>query len=141
MSAIFEYAFTVNEDPKNYIRHVNNLSYLQWFIDTAIAHSDSLGWGMQECKDKGLAWVVKTHHIDYLREALQGDELIIYTWIHNITKSRSTRKYKCVRAKDKKVIAIAETLWVLVDYKTGRPQAIPQDLKEKFIIPKQDEIP
>lgn len=134
MSAIFEYAFKVNEKPENYIRHVNNLSYLQWFIDTAIMHSDSLGWGMQACKDRSLAWVVKSHHIEYLREAFQGDELIIYTWIHAIDKTRSTRRYKCVHKKSGKLISKAETIWVLVDYDTGRPKAIPQDLKEKFIV-------
>lgn len=141
MSAIFTYEFTVNEDPKNYIRHVNNLSYLQWFIDTAIMHSDSLGWGMQACKDKGLAWVVKAHQIEYLREALQGDELIIHTWIHKIDKTRSTRRYKCLRADNAKVIAKAETVWVLVDYETGRPKPISKDLYEKFIVVKEEEEP
>lgn len=141
MSSIFTYKFIVNEDPKNYIRHVNNLSYLQWFIDTAILHSDSLGWGMQACKDKGLAWVVKTHQIEYLAEALQGDELIIHTWIHKINKTRSTRRYKCLRVDNGKLIAKAETQWVLVDYETGRPQAIPQDLAYKFIVVKEEDEP
>ena len=134
MSAVFEYAFTVNEDPQNYIRHVNNLSYLQWFIDTAIKHSDSLGWGMQACKEKNLAWVVKTHQIEYVREALQGDELIIYTWIHKIEKSRVIRRYKCFRKDNNKLISKAETVWVLVDYEKGKPRAIPLDLREKFLI-------
>jgi len=133
MNPVFEYKFTVNEDPANYIRHVNNLSYLQWFIDTAIMHSDALGWGIDACKERNLAWVVKTHRIEYVREAFQGDELIIYTWIHKIDKTRSTRRYKCVQKDNRKLIAKAETLWVLVDYKTGKPQPIPVDLKEKFI--------
>lgn len=140
MSAIFAHTFKVNEDPKNYIRHVNNLSYLQWFIDTAIMHSDSLGWGMQACKERNLAWVVKTHHIEYIREALQDDELIIYTWIHKLDRSRATRRYKCLRQDNGKLIAKAETLWVLVDYDTGKPRAIPEDLKEKFVlVDEQDE--
>ncbi|PHR55837.1 MAG: thioesterase [Arcobacter sp.] len=141
MSAIFSYKFTVNEDPKNYIRHVNNLSYLQWFIDSAILHSDALGWGMQACKERGLAWVVKTHNIEYIREALQGDELIIHTWIHKIDKTRSTRRYKCLRADNKKLVAKAETVWVLVDYETGKPKAMTKDLSEKFIVVKEEDEP
>jgi len=140
MSPLFTYAFTVNEDPKNYIRHVNNLSYLQWFIDTAIKHSDALGWGMQACKEKGLAWVVKSHQIEYLQEAHQEDKLIIYTWIHKMDRSRVTRKYKCVRKDNEKVIAKAQTVWVLVDYKTGKPKAIPEDLRKLFtLIDEKDE--
>lgn len=141
MRGVFTHKFTVNEDPKNYIRHVNNLSYLQWFIDTAIMHSDTLGWGMQECKERGLAWVVKTHKIDYISEALQGDELMIYTWIHHINRTRSTRRYKCVRADNKKLIAQAETLWVLVDYESGKPKSIPEDLSKKFILVKEEDEP
>lgn len=141
MSGIFTHTFTVNEDPKNYIRHVNNLSYLQWFIDAAIMHSDSLGWGMQACKERGLAWVVKTHHIEYIREAFQEDKLIIHTWIHKIDKTRSTRYYKCIRAEDGKLISKAHTLWVLVDYKTGKPKAIPKDLADKFICVKEEDAP
>ncbi|MDF1880958.1 acyl-CoA thioesterase [Sulfurimonas sp. MAG313] len=141
MSAVFTYSFTVNEDPKNYIRHVNNLSYLQWFIDAAIMHSETLGWGMQECKKLGLAWVVKSHNIEYLREAHQEDKLIIYTWIHKVDKTRSTRLYKCIRADNKKLVAKAETLWVLVDYETGRPKAIPKDLLKKFTLVKEEDAP
>jgi len=141
MNPVFEFAFTVNEDPDNYIRHVNNLSYLQWFIDTAIKHSESLGANSEVVKSLGLAWVVKTHHIEYIKEALQGDKLIIYTWIHKITRSRSTRRYKCVRADNGKLIAKAETLWVLVDYDTGRPRPIPETLQEKFVVVKEEDEP
>ena len=49
MSKVFEHRFRVNERPENYIRHVNNLRYLEWFIDTAIDHANSLGWGMSTC--------------------------------------------------------------------------------------------
>ena len=134
MEAIFTHAFTVDENPENYIRHVNNLRYLEWFIDTAIEHAAALGWGMQECKKRSLAWVAKSHHIEYITPALQGDRLLIYTWIHKLTKTRVIRRYKCIREEDKKLVATAETLWIIVDYETGRPSAIPADLLEKFVI-------
>jgi len=141
MSAIFEHTFTVDEKPENYIRHVNNLRYLEWFVDTAVMHASALGWGMQVCKERGLAWVVKTHAIDYLAESLQGDTLTIYTWIHKITKSRSIRRYKCIRKADMKIIAKAETLWVLVDYDTGRPKSIPKDFLNGFVPVKEEDTP
>jgi acyl-CoA thioester hydrolase len=128
---IYEKKFIVNEDPKNYIRHVNNLRYLEWFIETAIEHSDELGWGMQACKDKGLAWVAASHNIEYKRPAYQNDKLLIKTWITNITHSKITRVYECYR--DEKLITKASTVWVLVDYHAERPRAIPKDLKDKFL--------
>lgn len=138
---IFTLHFTVNEKPENYIRHVNNLRYLEWFIDAAINHADTLGWGMQACKERSLAWVAKSHCIEYVTPALQGDKLIIYTWIHALKKSRVVRRYKCVREHDKKVICTAETTWVIVDYETGYPKAIPSDLLSKFALVHQDDEP
>lgn len=129
-SKIFERSLIVNERQENYIRHVNNLSYLQWFIDAAIEHSDSLGWGMDECKKRGLAWVAKSHQIDYISPAYQGDELLIQTWIKNLTPTRITRCYECKRGEE--LISKASTVWVLVDYESGKARAIPKDIKEKF---------
>jgi acyl-CoA thioester hydrolase len=127
---IFEYKFTVNEDPKNYIRHVNNLRYLEWFIDTAIAHADTLGWGMSVCKEMHLAWVAKSHTIEYISPAYQNDRLLIRTWIHKVTPTRITRYYECRR--NEQLIAKATTVWVLVDYESGKPRALPKHIKETF---------
>ena len=127
---VFEKTFVVNEKSEDYIRHVNNLRYLEWFIQTAIEHAESLGWGMQATKDLGLAWVATKHCIEYKRPAYQNDELCIKTWIQNITATRITRFYECYRGEE--LLAKANTIWVLVDYDAERPRAIPKALKEKF---------
>jgi acyl-CoA thioester hydrolase len=129
-SQIFEHAFIVDEKPEDYLRHVNNLRYLEWFIDTAVKHADSLGWGMNACKMIDLAWVAKSHQIEYISPAYQGDRLIIQTWIDKVTPTRITRCYKCKRGEQ--LIAKASTVWVLVDYNTGKPRALPYRVKEKF---------
>ena len=127
---VFEYSFTVNERPENYIRHVNNLRYLEWFIDAAIEHADSLGWGIQTCKDMDLAWVAKSHNIEYMAPAYQKDELLIRTWIEKVTPTRITRCYECKQKEQ--LIAKASTVWVIVDYESGKARAIPPVLKQKF---------
>jgi acyl-CoA thioester hydrolase len=132
MSRPFEHRFRVNEKPENYIRHVNNLRYLEWFIDTAVEHANSLGWGMSVCKELDLAWVAKSHTIEYISPAYQDDDLLIKTWIEKVTATRITRCYECKRVNDEQLIAKASTVWVLVDYESGKPKAFPKDLKMKF---------
>ncbi len=132
MSKHFEHRFKVNESPENYIRHVNNLRYLEWFIDTAIEHANTLGWGMSVCKNMNLAWVAKSHTIEYISPAYQDDTLLLTTWIEKVTATRITRCYECKRPEDEQLIAKASTVWVLVDYESGKPKAFPQDLKMKF---------
>ena len=127
---IYEKSFVVNEKAENYIRHVNNLRYLEWFIETAIEHAQSLGWGMRETKDLGLAWVATKHCIEYKKPAYQKDELKIKTWIQKVTPTRITRHYECYRGDE--LLAKADTIWVLVDYDAERPRAIPKELKARF---------
>ena len=131
-SPIFEHAFIVDEKPENYLRHVNNLRYLEWFIDTAIKHADFLGWGMDACKMINLAWVAKSHQIEYISPAYQGDRLHIQTWIDKVTPARITRCYECKRGKQ--LVAKASTVWVLVDYENGKPRALPRHMREKFSL-------
>ncbi len=54
------------------LQHVNNVQYLQWVQDIAGAHWQSLIAGKTEAF--GL-WVVRSHHIEYKRQAKLGDSL------------------------------------------------------------------
>ncbi len=139
MNSVYTRTFRVNEDPQNYIRHVNNLRYLEWFIESAIAHSEALGWGMQVCKKMNLAWVAKSHSIDYLSPAYQGDELTLTTWIEKISPVRITRSYECKRGEQ--LLCKAQSVWVLVDYEGEKARAIPKALKNKVmqLLKQQDE--
>lgn len=60
-------------------------------------------------------------------------------WVSGMNKGSSLRKYLFWRHGDEKVLASAETLWVFVDLKTGRPRPIPEDLKSAFDIVNENE--
>lgn len=130
MTRYFTHTFIVNEKPEHYIRHVNNLRYLEWFINTAIEHAAALGWGMEACKELGLAWVALSHEIHYKAPAYQDDTLVITTWIEKVTPTRITRCYECKRGKT--MIAHAKTVWALVEYEGEKAKAIPPVIKAKF---------
>lgn len=127
---IYTKSFTVNEPSENYIRHVNNLRYLEWFIEAATEHAETLGWGMQACKEMNLAWVATSHTIEYKAPAYQNDELQIDTWIEHVSNARIKRCYICYRGDQ--LLAKASTVWVLVDYNGEKPRSLPKSLKEKF---------
>ena len=108
--------------------HVNNIVYLQWMQDAAIAHSDALSCTALTSA-AGCCWVARSHHIEYLRPAYAGDRIAVITWIVDATrKSSSVRRYKMVRDADGAVLATGETLWVFVDMQTGRPRSIPPEV-------------
>ena len=62
-----------------------------------------------------------------------------HTWIHDVQRRRSTRRYAFVRQDDGATLARAETLWVFVDFTSGWPRDIPDELRADFpVVPPGD---
>lgn len=110
--------------------HVNNVVYVQWMQDIAVEHYASLG-GV-EAQGPDSTWVVRQHSVEYLLPAFAGEEIEIRTWVENIRKVRSLRKYEFTRKSDGKFLVKGETDWVFVDVKTGSPKAIPGAVERVF---------
>jgi acyl-CoA thioester hydrolase len=112
--------------------HVNNVAYVQWMQDIAVEHYSSIG-GVIAQGDHA-TWVVHEHRIEYFLPAFEGEEIEIKTWVENIRRVRSLRKYEFVRKSDNKVLVRGETDWVFVDVKTGRPLPIPKNVSSVFAL-------
>ena len=110
--------------------HVNNVAYVQWMQDIAVAHYASIG-GI-EAQGKEATWVVREHRIEYLLPAFAGEELEVKTWVENIRRVRSLRKYEFKRKSDGKVLVKGETDWVFVDVRSGWPIPIPEAVSKVF---------
>jgi acyl-CoA thioester hydrolase len=110
--------------------HANSVAYVQWMQEIAVEHYTTLG-GPDAQKPFG-TWLVREHKVEYLLPSLAGDELEVRTWVENVRGVRSLRKYEFVRKKDGKVLAKAETDWVFVDSKSGKPSAIPNEVRALF---------
>ena len=82
----------------------------------------------------GATWVVREHKIEYFLPAFVGEEIEIRTWVENIRRVRSLRKYEFVRRSDRKVLVRGETDWVFVDLKTGVPRAIPEEVSKVLSV-------
>jgi len=110
--------------------HVNNVAYVQWMQDIAVEHYSSIGGVTAQGSDS--TWVVREHRIEYLLPAFEGEEIEIRTWVENLRRVRSLRKYEFVRKLDNKVLVRGETDWVFMDLKTGRPIPIPAQVVQVF---------
>lgn len=110
--------------------HVNNVIYVQWMQDIAVEHYASIG-GI-EAQGPDATWVVREHKVEYLLPAFENEEIEIKTWVENLRRVRSLRKYEFVRKRDGKVLVRGETDWVFVDGKTGKPLAIPREVESIF---------
>jgi acyl-CoA thioester hydrolase len=110
--------------------HVNNVAYVQWMQDIAVEHYAAIG-GI-EAQGTESTWVVREHRVEYLLPAFAGEEIEVRTWVENVRRVRSLRKYEFIRKSDSKILVKGETDWVFVDVKTGSPRAIPQEVMDTF---------
>lgn len=110
--------------------HVNNVSYVQWMQDIAVEHYSSIG-GI-EAQGNDSTWVVREHRVEYLLPAFENEEIEIHTWVENMRRVRSLRKYEFIRKSDKKVLVRGETDWVFVDTQSGRPRAVLESVINVF---------
>ncbi len=132
-SKVFKYQTIAKQSDIDVLNHVNNEVYLRWLMESAVAHSDYLGFPVSEYTKIGSAFVVRRHEIDYLSSALLNDEVVIETWCGEIGGTKATREYQIIRSSDQKTLIQAKSLFVFIDLKTGRPKQIPEELVKIFV--------
>ena len=129
---VYRRSFNIPADVIDENGHANNVAYVQWMQDIAVEHYASIG-GI-EAQGEDATWFVREHRIEYFLPAFAGEEIEIRTWVENIRRVRSLRRYEFVRKSDGRVIVRGETDWVFVDVKTGRPLPIPEQVANVFSI-------
>jgi len=132
ISSVYSKTYKIPKSAIDENGHVNNVAYVQWMQDIAVEHYSSIGGVIAQ--GPTATWVVREHKIEYLLPAFAGEEIEIKTWVENVRRVRSLRKYEFVRKTDGKVLVRGETDWVFVDVKTGAPRAIPEEVSRVFSI-------
>ncbi len=115
--------------------HVNNIVYMNWMQDIAIEHANMAGFGDELNGKASCNWVAKNHYIEYRQSAFAHDVILATTWIAATRKVGCQRKYTFHRKVEQGLpilLAHAETHWVLVDRKNGRPKKIPADALQRI---------
>jgi acyl-CoA thioester hydrolase len=132
LSTTYTKTITVPQTAIDENGHVNNVTYVQWMQDIAVEHYSSIG-GI-EAQGSDATWVVREHQVEYLLPAFAGEEIEIRTWVENIRRVRSLRKYEFVRKADGKTLVKGETDWVFMNVKTGSPRAVPEAVINVFTV-------
>ncbi|ULC58233.1 acyl-CoA thioesterase [Flaviramulus sp. BrNp1-15] len=121
--ASYQHKLTVFKEHIDVLNHVNNVVYVQWVNDIAEKHWSIL---TNEAINKKYFWVLLKHEIDYLGQAILGDELTIKTQVGETSGVKSIRYVEIY--KDKKLIIKSQTTWCLIDVNTLKPTRIQKDI-------------
>ena len=93
MPRIYVKQLLVDADSTDVHGHVNNQEYLRWMEEIAIEHSSAQGWPMERYLNSGASWYVSSHFIEYLQQAMLGDEITVYTWVAAMTEREFAAPY------------------------------------------------
>ena len=107
--------------------HVNNLVYPQWALEAAWHHSTLLGFPFSKIKEGGIGFVIARHEFEYKGAVLEGDEVLVATWISdNDKRLRMTRDYEMRLASTGKTVFRGQTFFIIIDMASGKPCRMPQ---------------
>jgi acyl-CoA thioester hydrolase len=123
----FSHSFRVQPGDIDGQGHVNNVAYLRWIQDVAVAHWLHAATDEQQTK---YAWFVIRHEIDYKKQAFENEEITVTTWVSKWTKVTCERFTEISRGED--LLVNGRTVWCMLDHETARPARISTELIERF---------
>ncbi len=124
----FSHSFSVAAEDIDEQGHVNNVAYLRWIQEIAVAH-----WryaASEEMLTK-FSWVVVRHEIDYKKQAFENEEITVTTWVGEWTHVTCERFTEIHRGPD--LLVKGRTVWCMIDRETARPVRIAKELREQFL--------
>lgn len=127
---MFEMKLRVGPADIDELGHLNNVRYVQWVQDVAVAHSSSLGLDWAAYEAMGGMFVLRRHEVDYLRSVAEGTELTARTWLSNRRTVQVERHIEFLEAGQ--VVFRSLTRWVFIDRNAMRPARIPAPVVEAF---------
>jgi len=85
----FELPIRVEAADIDELGHVNNVVYVRWVQDAAVAHWNAVAPDSEKAR---LFWIVLRHEIDYRHAAHLTDRIVARTWVGTDCASSATPK-------------------------------------------------
>jgi len=131
----FETELAVSPDDIDLNRHVHNSRYFDYVL---AARYDQMSrcykMSMEEFLEAGLSWVSRVAHLEFKRPLGLGYIILVRTWIGEIFKDGVKVHFEIVNKATGKLCCSGWFDYTLISLKTGRAEAIPAWIIEKYSI-------
>ena len=117
-------------DEKGYLAVSKIIDYFQ---DCSNMQSDSLGVGREYLEEKQLAWVLSFWQIVIDRRPKQNEPVRVGTFPYDFKGFMGMRNFLFEDADGTRIIS-ANSIWTLLDMKTGRPVRATEDITSHYSL-------
>lgn len=126
---VFEKTFAPKPSDIDENGHVNNVVYLAWAQEIAIAHWRRCA---EPADQDAYAWIALRHEIDYRRPLTPGETASARTWVAEIAEGPRFDRFVRIDGPGGAMCAQVHTTWVLIEKATGRPKRVPERMVQAF---------
>ena len=105
--------------------------FIDYFQDCSCFQSESLGVGRTTLEEQGLAWVLNFWQVVIYRRPVQGELAEIGTFPTDFKGFFGTRNF-FMKDESGEYLAMANSIWTLLDMKTGRPVKAGEEIISKY---------
>jgi len=123
----FSHSFRVSVQDIDEQGHVNNVAYVKWIQDVAVAHWFS---ATTEAEREKYTWLVLRHEINYKKQAFENEEVTATTWVGEPTRI-SWERFTEIR-RGESLLVKARSVWCLIDKMSRRPAKISLEMRRLF---------
>ncbi|QPC84321.1 acyl-CoA thioesterase [Phototrophicus methaneseepsis] len=108
--------------------HLNNVNYVRYMQEAALDASADAGWPVARYDRIGHGWFVRETEIDYLKPLSHTERVGITTWVEDVRRVRSLRRYEFRREGEDDLAARASSEWVYINLETHQPTHVPDEV-------------
>lgn len=127
------HAICVSSEHIDGLGHSNNTQYIQWCEEAAWAHSAALGMSLEMYQTLGRAMAVVRSEFDYLKATYEGDELLVGTWLTDISKRLTMeRRFEVRKQFDGTLVCQGVWQFVCIRLDTGAPARMPSEFEAVY---------
>lgn len=135
-AAAYRHNFVVASADIDEFGHANNVVWVRWVNEAALAHSCAVGLDPQVLLNMRAMWIIRKHAIEYLAPAFAGERLECLTWPAAVRGATSLRRNLFIR--EGRMLCRAETTWALLHSETGRPRRVPVEMMQAYGLTASD---
>jgi acyl-CoA thioester hydrolase len=115
------------------LNHVNNAVYVRWCEQVGWAHSEHLGLCLADYQRLDRAMAIRRGEYDYILPALQGDDLLLATWLTaSDGKLTMIRNFQLVRAGDGMTLMRGHWNLVCIELSSGKVRRMPSEFCDVY---------